>query len=214
MEIHSFNDYVSSAGTYSDVAAGDPLVYGYHENIALALGLGFDPRDVTQYKRPCISGTHVQLDAGAIKTALSVSYVRNLDQMNLSMKVDSKADASYLGFKGGARFAMDTSYAFSANSITAILTAETDFGRWGLDASAKLNDDAKALLTDGGKFAEVCGTRFVIAERRGASVSAVITLRSVCDEFKSSLESEFSGGGSWGVMSGSAQAKFALGLSV
>ncbi|MGO4666540.1 hypothetical protein [Bosea sp. 2RAB26] len=194
--------------TYSADPSGDPQVYGYGENIALSLARGFDPRDVSKYKIPCIVDTKVKLDSGAVKSDLKITYVKNRDQLNFSMHVDAKADAAFLTAKGSAKYSFDTSYAFDSNSITVVMTGSSDYGRWGLGNDADLSATAKALLADGARFAETCGTRFVVAERRGASVSVVITLRSMSSELKASFESEFGGSGGWGQLSASARTKF------
>ncbi|WP_248447296.1 hypothetical protein [Sinorhizobium meliloti] len=188
--------------------SGDPTVYGYHDEMALGLSFGFDPKDVTQYKRRCIAATHVEIDPGAVSTTVTVDYVKSRDQLNFSMKLESKADAAYLAAKGSARFAIDTSLAFKDNSLTVVMTAASDYGRWGLGSDAALTSEATALLADGRAFAATCGTRFVAAERRGASVSAIITIRSVSSDFKASFESEMSAGGGWGPLSASAKQKF------
>jgi hypothetical protein len=197
----------------SDSITGDPQTYYYHPKTALGLGLGFDPAASTTPKLPCIVAKKVPIDPGAVSTNLSMTYVRSWDQLNIAMKVDTKADASYLAFKGNSSFSMDTSTTFQSNAITVVMTASSDFGRWGLDADAKLTDEAKTLLANGQEFARVCGTRYVAFERRGASVSAVITLLSTQSDFKASFDAEFGGSGGWGPLSASAQAKFHSALS-
>jgi hypothetical protein len=196
-----------AAGALSDVVEGDPRYYYYHPKTALALGLGFDPADVADPKRPCIVRDHVPLDPGSPKTDLAMTYVRTWDQLNLSMNVDTKTEASVLAFKGNASYSIDTSSMFTTNSITVVMTASSDFGRWGLGPKAVLTEEAKALLADGKAFARICGTRYVAIERRGASVSAVITLHSVQTEFKASFDAEFANSGGWGRVSASAQTK-------
>jgi hypothetical protein len=107
----------------------------------LALGRGFDPADPAQdVKLPCISFSAIPLDAGAPSTRADMTYVRNADQLNTAMHVDAKIDAAYLGAKVGGGFSIDTSNSFSSDSITVILTAITDFGRWGLDKTAGLTE--------------------------------------------------------------------------
>jgi hypothetical protein len=196
-----------------NVIEGDPQRYRYHPRTALALGLGFDPADPTSPKRPAIIATKEELDAGAPGTHLAMTYVREWDQLNFAMKVDSKVDASFLAFKGNSNYQIDVSTAFQSNSITVVLTAESDFGRWGLSADAKLNEDAKKYLSNGREFARIFGSRYVVMERRGASVSAVITLSSVREEYKASFDAEFGASGGWGDLSAGAKTKFHAALS-
>ena len=175
---------------YSDVVEGDPQFYFYYPHSALGLGLGFDPADTSVPKRPCIAGKKEPIDPGAVGTQFQMTYVKNWNQLNTAMRTDAKIDASYLTFKGNAEYTIDTSSAFEFNSITIVLRAWSDFGRWGLTADAKLIDEAHDdLQKDPRKFASKCGIRYVAIERRGATVSAVITLASVGTEFKKLISS-------------------------
>ncbi|TGQ20038.1 MAG: hypothetical protein E5V67_09270 [Mesorhizobium sp.] len=192
----------------------DPRFYGYSEKTALALGLGFEPRDITDFKRPCIDFVKTQLDAGPSSTNFSLTYVKDASQLDFATHVDSKANAAFLVFKANASFSMDTKFAYDANSISVVMTAETHYGRWGLDPKAKLTPEATALLTTPTKFAETCGTRYVAVEDRASSISVLITLLSVDTDIMTSFQSEFGGSGGWGQLSASAQAKFSFALSL
>lgn len=187
--------------------SADPKYYAYHPRTGLALGRGFIPSDVTDVKLPCISSTAVHLDGGAVSTELKMSYVNKYSHAFQSLGLDTKVEASYLGTKANVGLTLKTESQFSKSNIVVILTAKSDFGRWGIGADYRLTDSAQKLLVDSEKFSDTCGSRYVAIERRGSSVSAIITLQFVSAEDKSSFDAEFSVSGGWGAVSAKASAK-------
>jgi len=82
-----------------------------------------------------------------------------------------------------------------------------------LAADAHLSDDAAKLLADGPRFAKVCGTHYVSTERRGSSVSAVVSISGLSASEKQDISAEMNASGGWGPLSASAAAKFQQQLS-
>ena len=193
----------------NDNSLGDPVVYQYDPRSSLSLGRGFSPNDVTTPKFPsCISFVAEALDSGPPTTVVNLTYVSSSEQLESSLRVDSKISAQYLTASASGSFSYDTTSLAKRNAITVVFTARTNFGRWGLKASPTLSDEVKPIVGDSPKFEQKCGSRYVAIEERGASVSAVVTLLSVSQDDKASFNSEFSAGGGWGALSATAQLKF------
>jgi hypothetical protein len=110
-------------------------------------------------------------------------------------------------FKGGANFSFRYTASSSDDSATVIVNAVSEFGRKAL-VRPRLTIEAQNLVGDSALFARTCGSRFVNIERRGASVSAILTIRGMTKEEKTSISSGVSGEGGWGPLSASASAKF------
>lgn len=199
----------ADARSQVDQPIGDPVEYAYSDHSSLALGRGFNPKDVTANpKASCILWTSEQLDPGPPSTNFNMLYVNDYDEMNFALGVDSKVDASYLGNSAGGHTKVDASFLTKKNAITVILRANTNFGRWGIKAGATLTDQAKVWLGKPKVFEDRCGSRYVSIEGRGASVSALITLDSVSKDVKLAFESEMSGSGGWGPLSAKASLIF------
>lgn len=179
----------------------DPSYYSFYPSSPLHLGAGFNPNDVSQSKVDCISFTPKSLDNDAtLTTSLSQSIVLSTDQLKQTLSIDSKIDASYLSFNGGATFNYVSDSLFSDNSLTVVITASSEYGRLGVD-SPKLRPEYAHLLADAKQFESVCGSRFVDIERRGASVSVILTIYGLSKEDHDNITSALSGGGGWGPFS-------------
>src|SRR5688572_17249901 len=74
----------------------DPGIYGYHELSALALGKGFDHRDVVKSKIPCLEFSDSKIDPGIPGTGADLLYVTSSDQLSKATSLDTKVEASYL----------------------------------------------------------------------------------------------------------------------
>jgi hypothetical protein len=178
-----------------------------HQNSVLALGRGFDPSDPTVPKKACITFSAKPLDSGPPETRMSLIYVTNTEQLDTAIDVDSKIDASLLANRVSAHVHQHTTDMRRATSITVVLKAYTYFGRWALDVNAGLTGDAKNYLQTG-DFAEKCGTDYVSIERRGSSVSAIITLYSVTTDFKNTFDSDMTVSGGYGPLNAKATNDF------
>ena len=121
--------------------------------------------------------------------------------------MNSKIDASYLIFKGGAKFNFRYTASSAEDSATVIVNAESEFGRKDL-VHPKLTPEAQKIVANSALFARTCGSRFVNIKRRGASVSAILTIHGLTKEEKTSISGGVTGEGGWGPLSGSASANF------
>lgn len=195
-------------------SAADPSDYGYYPKISLALGRGFNPADITgDAKRPCLEAPkkpsiEVRLDSGPPSTRLSTAYVRNFDELTEASHFDAKASAEVLDNSGNASFSIDTQSAFARSSASVLVSAITDYGRWGLDPSTVLTLDAKKLLTDPDQFEEVCGSRYVVFEERASSANVLITIENVSRTWKQTMEGHAGASGNLGPLTAEATANF------
>lgn len=188
--------------------SGDPRTYKYYPGTVLALGLGFNPSDLGEPKKPCIIVNERSLDPGAPSTRLVAYYVRDANDFSFAANLDAKAEASALGEGASAHLNVDVSDVFNENSINVVLNATTDYGRWGLKPPVELTTDAQALLRNPHKFAETCGTRYVAIEQRASAVGVLISISSVREDIKNSFEADVQAHGGIGVVSASGSAKF------
>ncbi|MNX41021.1 hypothetical protein D3C86_714150 [compost metagenome] len=192
---------------------GDPLIYKYDPRTTLALGRGFSPNDISAPKRSAIEFREKSLDAGAPSTSFKITFVQTEDQLDASMSLDSKAEATYLGAKAESRSSFKFGFGIKRKSVVIVITAFTDFGRWSL-SDEKLTDEAKQTLGSPTKFVENFGSRYVAIERRGAIVSVVAIMHAVDSQMRVDFESEFGGGGGWGPVEASAKAKLTTMLKI
>ncbi len=186
----------------------DPNSYSFYPTSVLSIGVGFSPNDLSRSKARCIDGTPEPLEPGALGTSFQANLVTNSEQLKQSMSIDTKVDASYLVFSGGGHFNFKDDGLFTSDSATVVITATTEFGRIGYKKRPTISEDVKPLLHDGPAFAKTCGTRYVSIERRGASVSAILTISSVHSEDKQAIIADMHASGGWGPLSGKASADF------
>ena len=186
----------------------DPDYYSFHPRSIMSLGVGFSPNDVSVPKLPCVQAQRGAFENGALSTSFSSVLVTNAEQLKSALGIDLKIDASFLGGSVGGQFNYSDSALFDEKSVTLVVQATTEFGRIALQAPITLTDSAKALLATPTKFANACGTRLVSVERRGASVSAIITIDSLSQGDKQSISAGLSASGGFGPVSGSASAAF------
>jgi hypothetical protein len=191
----------------ADDVEADPSHYAFHPMSIMSLGLGFNPSDITRTKIRCIVADPVDLESGSISTVFSTQLVTNHEQLQSSLGMDSKIDASYLIFKGSATFNFHYSVSSSDDSATVVVSAVSEFGRKGL-SPPKLTVEAKQIVGNSSLFANTCGTRFVNIEHRGASVSAIVTIRGLTKEEKTTLVTGVTGEGGWGPLSAAGSTQF------
>ena len=181
----------------------DPSFYQFHPSSIMSLGLGFSQNDVARAKRGCIQFDPSPLEPGALLTTFTSTLVTNSEQLKSALNVDSKVDASYLLFKGSASFNLQENSAVTSDSVTVVVSAYTEYGRLRMK-NDKLTSDAAAIVSDPVQFEKVCGSRVVLVEHRGASVSAIITIIGVTSDSKSAISSKLSASGGWGPLSADA----------
>jgi hypothetical protein len=189
----------------------DPEYYSFHPMSIMALGVGFSPNNVGQMKLPGIEYEKEDVENGGLATDLKTYLVSNSSQLKEALGVDVKIDASYLVYKGSGEFSLSGSKENSSDSITFVVTASTEFGRV-MMKHPQLSDAARALIQDGRRFEAIYGSRYVAMERRGASVSAIVTILGVAPSTHDSITADMSGSGGWGPLSASASSKINLEL--
>lgn len=190
----------------SDDAFAD--IYRYHPRLTLALGRGFSPNDLFAAKEGCIDFVPVRLDPGPPLTTFSQTYVTSERSLYESIGYELRAEAAVLDAKARTGIQTTTARTTDAHSVMVVVNATTDFGRWGMKAGAALTEDAKRRVADPAGFAKFCGTEFVSIERRGASVSAILTVNTRTDALKRALELSLRGAATYGPISASVQQRF------
>jgi hypothetical protein len=182
--------------------------YRYHPRLTLALGRGVSPNDLFAPKEGCIDFVPMRLDPGPPLTTFSQTYVTSDRSLYESIGYELRAEAAYLDASANAGIKATSARTTDAHSVRVVVTATTDFGRWGLKAGASLTEDAKRRVADPAGFAKFCGTEFVSIERRGASVAAVLTVNTRTDALKRAFELSLGGSASYGPISASLQQQF------
>lgn len=193
---------------------GDPRIYKYAPQSALALGKGFSPADLQDFKAHFLNFTPSQIDAGSGTRKVSAFYVSSFFEFQAATQTDLKASASAWGASGNAATSFDLKASYVQSSITIILNGTADYGRWSIGTNYNLREDAAALMNnDPVKFLKRYGTRFVESERRGASINVILEIDGASSKLQTALKSSASVGGSYGAISGSASASLSVELS-
>ncbi|HCG03152.1 MAG TPA: hypothetical protein DEV93_21755 [Chloroflexi bacterium] len=193
--------------TYAATLAAQET-FGFHPLSTLSLGASFARNDLATPKRPCLTFTPAAPE-GAISTEYSEVLVATQAQLDSTLNVDDKVDASFLSlFSAGGAWQQSGSIKMDASGVTLVLSARTDFGRL-RTATAALTDSANALIQrkDFSTFREMCGTRYVAIERRGAAVYAVLSISDVSQATKADLGYDIHAGGGIPVIGANAEAK-------
>lgn len=194
---------------------GTPRHYGYSEKSILSLGQSYDPKDVTDYRVPCIEFEPLVRDQGSPSSSVRAVFIRNRTELELTMGLSGHAEARALGSGGRSEYSFSSVNKFSRDSVSVLLVATADYGRFSLKPGVSLTEDAAELLSrDHTEFAERHGTRYVAQERRGANLSVLITISGIDVSTKNTFTSSFSGSGGWGPVKGSAKTTFNLMLGI
>jgi hypothetical protein len=198
----------ASAAQGREVKA-DPASYSFYPDSPLHLGGGFNPNDVAKVLPDCIQYTRIPLDGESGKAKnnpLTQTLVLNPEQLNQTLNMDAKLDASYLAFHGNASYNFVSDNLFSDSSLTVVISAYSDYGRVQAGTPV-LRSQYIPLLADSKKFQETCGSRFVSVERRAASVSAIVTIYGLTKEDHDAVTSSLAAGGGWGPLSADASVR-------
>ena len=185
-----------------------PKKYNRFPDNGLALGKGLVPTDLQSIKREAIDFDEIPLDGDdetAVSSTLKYLYVKDFKSVKEELKVDISASASYLGAKAefSQKKQFDTSY--SENSITILIQAYSDFGRFGM-ANDKLNEEAKNLIdNDQQEFIARFGTRYIALVSKMISLNVIIRIESVSNKLKQTLNEMISVEGSYGALSAKAK---------
>jgi hypothetical protein len=196
-------------GSLAPTLGNGPNYFGYHPMSVMSLGLGHSPEDLSQARLRAIEYTEKAAEGGALSTEFAIVLVADSTQLKDALHLDLKVDASYLVFKGSNSFAYDQSALFSADAATVVISATSEYARLTM-AGAHLSKEAKALISAGqmADFEQTYGSRYVVMERRGASVSVIVTITGLSIADKSKLAAGLEGSGSWGPLGAGAKLHF------
>lgn len=182
------------------LSAGGVSATEYGFPMALRLGAGINPADPTEPLPYCFDYKSRQVSGSQGVTSFRTRLVRNRKEFLREMNVSASAAGTYAFFSGSANVSVDEKFSFSSDSVTWVVTLQSDFGR------AEIYDEVLKpivgeLLANKqySLFATRCGTELVTQERRQATVAAIFTMKNVSSEQKTILESSFSGQASAGV---------------
>jgi hypothetical protein len=194
----------------------DPTTYLFYPNSPLHLGGGLSPNDLSKTNVDCFDYKTYAVDGDDGKATLGTQFSKTLvtttSQLKSALSLDTKIDASYLAFKGGASFSYNSSSMFSDDSLTVVLAATTLYSRRSVHLANNghlgLNEVGQKWISDGDGFAENCGTRFVNFEHDASVTYIIITISAVSSQDKKDIVSQLSAQGGWGPLSVGASAKF------
>lgn len=170
------------------------LNYGYHPDSALALGIGFNPADLSVAKPRCIDYDKIDKLNGEGSTQAQVDITLIKSQRDLYSKIGFSAEMSAQGFfaKGSAKTSFLDEYEFHDDTTHFAIIAWTDHGRQGLN-NPRLTPHAQGLIDSGRyeDFAKRCGTHYVFEESRHSTVIAIYTIKQMNEEKKRKFEASF-----------------------
>ena len=166
--------------------AENPTYYDFHPQSVMSLGRGFSVEDLTKAKQSCVDFEPVPLDLGSLGTVATVQLVKNSSELKTALGMDMNVDVSALVYKASANLSYSQDSLFRQEDATLVIRFATEYARTGMKKQ-KLSPEAQALLDAGDlpAFEEMCGSQMVIIERRGSSVSAIVTFRNIESETKS-----------------------------
>jgi hypothetical protein len=196
-------------GALEPALRSGPNYFGYHPMSIMSLGLGYSPEDLTQARLRAIEYTEKAAEGGALSTELAIVLVTNSTQLKDALHLDLKVDASYLVYKGTSSFTYDQSALFTADSATVVISATSEYARLTM-VGAHLSKEARAFL-DAGRmtdFEQTYGSHYVVMERRGASVSVLVTITGLSMANKAKLAAGLEGSGRWGPLGAGGQLHF------
>lgn len=177
----------------SDTILTEPIEYNRAPKTDLSLGKGFDPVDFQSIKRPGIVFSETRIDNGSPESNFEFLYVRDYESLERELQIDSKISASYLGNSIDSTRKLKYDRSFSSDSINVVIKAWSNYGRWSLNPTATLTNEAKALLnTNQKEFADTYGTRYVAVESRMNAIYIVITITATSALVKKRIESSMS----------------------
>lgn len=185
-------------------------VYHLLPDSTLHLGGGFNPQKPTTSFPTCITSDGVKAfdnDAPA-STTFILTVVHDRKSLYSHLNLDANLSARSLFASGEASMSIDDEYSFSSDSLVWILTARTDFGRYGLLRPTLSARGLGILKHDPSHFARRCGVEYVDSERRVAQVSAIFSIQNASSETKNQVTAAIKLSGSSGAASGEFSAAF------
>jgi hypothetical protein len=97
--------------------------YRYVPDTKLALGLSFNPNDLSDIKLPCIVYTERALTQGAASTKIDAYYVSNKKETSEAANLDITASADFMGGSANAHFNLDTNETYDESTVNVVVNA-------------------------------------------------------------------------------------------
>jgi hypothetical protein len=203
-----------------DAAKG--LLIAYHPSSAVVLGTGVNATDLTDVKdRPLVLSPlkrvgwtdkdlgkiprltdGFQTDSGVRQVSFRAELVRNRQELYRALNISMSAEADGWFASGSASMSLATSRSFSSDSVTLVIKADCDYGRYALE-SIVLTPEAQRIANDEKLFYRRYGTHVAVMEDRFSEMAAVITIQADSDTTASSLSESMQGDIDLFVVSGS-----------
>ncbi len=180
-------------------------VIGWYPNSGIALGKGVSKSFPLKEFQTCVSfntKTIRPLDAlNSVKTKMKISLVTNTKEMHQALGISGRVGANMAFITKiplgdlSAQAGMEQTKDISDSSIALVISAEADYGRYELDPvdleqGLVLKTKFQQLLDqrNAASFMQLCGTHFVIRERRRGAVNAIIKITDLTKSKKRKLQ--------------------------
>ena len=207
-----------AASAKAGPAAGslsDPTIYAHHPNSVLALGRGFNPNDTTAPKLPCVVKTEQRLDPGARTTEYRMFLADDDADVEQTTNFDAKASASSLtGASVAATLGFSNTAKYGRSNRRAVIWLYADYGRFALAPPVALTEEAQSLIAEPAKFADRCGTRYVLQETRKSWIAVSIAVDTASTLLSDELRGSLSGSTGAMPLSASGEAAFKRAVNV
>ncbi len=196
-----YNNSYSNETQTKEASRGE-RIYDYHPETPLALGKGVNRYYPLTEHLQCIERTDsIPLDSkGAVSTQFTMKVLNNFKQLQLDIGMSASLSAMLKFAPGGSidiSTELEKKFKFHDDTVTIMIKAESDYGRFELE-DFKLKENFQALIDEGKheQFAKMCGTDFVIRERKKALVAAFITIHNVTKAQANGIRMTIGGGAS------------------
>lgn len=171
---------------------------GWHPSSPIYLGANLDPDDPRAVKVPCLKDpirSAVPVDSGTPSTEFRSTLVRERRDLYNAFSVSASFSASFGIGGGGGSVSSISEVTFDSETVVWSLQAKTNYGR-----TAITNVEFKEAFANlpPANLQSICGTHYVVMDRREAVVAAVFMFRSSSqktrDDLKAALSANWVGG--------------------
>lgn len=178
--------------------------------VLMRAGKGFYPSQLSKTPaQDCVSGKEVERQDGWDQVKLSTQLVSDISSLLEAQDVSVEAHVQSPVVTAKASYAAQRNRVSSRRNVSIIVKA-TQLGPAREYRDTGLTAAASQILSQRGVDAVVgeCGSRFVKVERRGMSLSAIVTIVEASDELRESMQTEVSGRYGAAFLTASARAAF------